>query len=62
LDLIQHYLRKDGLGDEQFQRIDGECPTAKREKILDEFANNPNLRILIMTTGTGAVGYVTSQL
>jgi len=39
-----------------FQRIDGECPTAKREKILDEFTNNPNLRVLIMTTGTGAVG------
>ncbi|KAK7190159.1 SNF2 family domain-containing protein [Paraphaeosphaeria sporulosa] len=39
-----------------FRRIDGECPTAKREKILDEFAHDPSLRVLIMTTGTGAVG------
>jgi SNF2 family DNA or RNA helicase len=47
-----------GLDTRQFQRIDGECPTTKREKILDEFANNSHLRVLIMTTGTGAVGYV----
>jgi SWI/SNF-related matrix-associated actin-dependent regulator of chromatin subfamily A3 len=56
LDLIQHYLRNDGLDSRQFQRIDGECPTAKRERILEDFARDPNLRILIMTTGTGAVG------
>jgi SWI/SNF-related matrix-associated actin-dependent regulator of chromatin subfamily A3 len=58
LDLIQLYLREAGLGSRQFQRIDGECPTSKREKILEDFANNPQLRVLIMTTGTGAVGYV----
>jgi SWI/SNF-related matrix-associated actin-dependent regulator of chromatin subfamily A3 len=59
LDLIEHYLRTGDLDSRQFQRIDGECPTAKREKILEDFARDQNLRILIMTTGTGAVGYVT---
>ncbi|KAH8733177.1 P-loop containing nucleoside triphosphate hydrolase protein, partial [Phaeosphaeriaceae sp. PMI808] len=56
LDLIQHYLNNAGLESQQFQRIDGECPTSKRERILEDFARSPNLRILIMTTGTGAVG------
>ncbi|KAF2823688.1 hypothetical protein CC86DRAFT_298367, partial [Ophiobolus disseminans] len=58
LDLIQHYLKCAGLDQRQghFQRIDGECPTSKRERILDDFAHNPHLRVLIMTTGTGAVG------
>ncbi|KAF2736997.1 hypothetical protein EJ04DRAFT_431957 [Polyplosphaeria fusca] len=53
LDLIQSYLNKAGI---HSQRIDGECTTAKREKILDDFVKNPALRVLIMTTGTGAVG------
>ncbi|KAL5431163.1 hypothetical protein PMIN05_009705 [Paraphaeosphaeria minitans] len=53
LDLIGSAL---GHANINFRRIDGECPTAKREKILDEFAQDPSLRILIMTTGTGAVG------
>jgi SNF2 family DNA or RNA helicase len=39
-----------------FGRIDGECPTAKRENIIEDFARNDQLRVLIMTTGTGAVG------
>ena len=53
LDLMQYYLRNAGI---LFQRIDGECATAKRVKILDDFAQIPHLRVLIMTTGTGAVG------
>ncbi|KAF2658988.1 hypothetical protein K491DRAFT_224216 [Lophiostoma macrostomum CBS 122681] len=53
LDLLQYYLSRAGI---YFQRIDGECPTARREKILDDFAKDPRLRVLIMTTGTGAVG------
>jgi SWI/SNF-related matrix-associated actin-dependent regulator of chromatin subfamily A3 len=61
LDLVQLYLRNSGLDDGHFQRIDGESPTAKRERILDEFANNTHLRILIMTTGTGAIGYALYQ-
>ncbi|KAF2446332.1 hypothetical protein P171DRAFT_442729 [Karstenula rhodostoma CBS 690.94] len=54
LDLIGSALGQINIA---FRRIDGECPTAKREKILDEFAHDPSLRVLIMTTGTGAVGY-----
>jgi SWI/SNF-related matrix-associated actin-dependent regulator of chromatin subfamily A3 len=53
LDLISMYLRGASI---TFQRIDGDCPTSKRQKILDDFAHKPELRVLIMTTGTGAVG------
>ncbi|KAF2638943.1 hypothetical protein P280DRAFT_404243, partial [Massarina eburnea CBS 473.64] len=53
LDLIQLYLSHASI---PFQRIDGECPTSKREKILHNFTHNPHLCVLIMTTGTGAVG------
>jgi hypothetical protein len=59
LDLLEFYLKQACLDSRYFQRIDGECPTTKRERILAEFADNSNLRVLIMTTGTGAVGYVT---
>lgn len=53
LDLIEAHLKKHAV---VHRRIDGECPTKKREKILDEFATDDTVRVLIMTTGTGAVG------
>jgi SWI/SNF-related matrix-associated actin-dependent regulator of chromatin subfamily A3 len=56
LDLIEIYLQREFLSKYNFQRIDGDCSTAKRKRILEDFAEDPNLRILIMTTGTGAVG------
>ncbi|KAF3053369.1 hypothetical protein E8E11_011718 [Didymella keratinophila] len=56
LDLIQTYLNDSGFEPQNFKRIDGDCATAKRERILEDFVNDVNLRVLIMTTGTGAVG------
>lgn len=56
LDLIEIYLSRFGLNTRHYQRIDGDCTTLKREKILDRFSKDPDTRILIMTTGTGAVG------
>ncbi|KAH7348113.1 P-loop containing nucleoside triphosphate hydrolase protein, partial [Pyrenochaeta sp. MPI-SDFR-AT-0127] len=56
LDLLEMYLQQANLDSQHFKRIDGGCPTAKRERILHEFASDSQLRILIMTTGTGAVG------
>ncbi|KAF1361982.1 hypothetical protein EJ07DRAFT_109148, partial [Lizonia empirigonia] len=56
LDLIQTYLLREDLTSKNVERIDGDCPTSKRERILEEFGNSPDLHILIMTTGTGAVG------
>ncbi|KAJ4353073.1 hypothetical protein N0V95_003668 [Ascochyta clinopodiicola] len=56
LDLIQLHLLREKLTPSNFKRIDGDCPTSKREKILEEFEKSPALHVLIMTTGTGAVG------
>ncbi|CAI9627663.1 unnamed protein product [Alternaria burnsii] len=56
LDLLQFYLRHISNDTWTHERIDGECSTAKRKRILQRFAEDPNLRVLIMTTGTGAVG------
>ncbi|UPX12309.1 uncharacterized protein EKO05_0002863 [Ascochyta rabiei] len=56
LDLIQLHLLREKLTPNNFKRIDGDCPTSKREKILEEFEKSPALHVLIMTTGTGAVG------
>jgi len=41
-----------------FRRIDGECTLPRRRKILNEFSTKTSMPVLIMTTGTGAFGYV----
>ncbi|KAF7874045.1 hypothetical protein EAF04_002717 [Stromatinia cepivora] len=53
LDLVGHYLKLYGL---PFERIDGSCPTAQRHGILQRYTSDEHIRILIMTTGTGAEG------
>ncbi|KAL9618245.1 MAG: hypothetical protein Q9160_007015 [Pyrenula sp. 1 TL-2023] len=40
----------------QFRRIDGAVGLFKRQKILEEFSHDSNVAVLLMTTGTGAVG------
>ncbi|KAH9209007.1 SNF2 family N-terminal domain-containing protein [Leptodontidium sp. 2 PMI_412] len=53
LNLIQRHLQKNSI---PFQRIDGGCSIARRQKILDEFSKTPMIPVLIMTTGTCAFG------
>jgi SWI/SNF-related matrix-associated actin-dependent regulator of chromatin subfamily A3 len=48
------YLKNNAI---RFERIDGECPLRRRQKILDDFSKSPDIPVLIMTTGTGAFGY-----
>ena len=55
LDLIGKYLRSVGV---DFERIDGTTSQPKRQDILDRFDGTTNVRVLIMTTGTGAFGSV----
>ncbi len=54
LDLIEHHLTDRNV---LFRRIDGSSSLSLRSKILNEFRKNSQIRILMMTTGTGAVGY-----
>ncbi|KAK1990726.1 SNF2 family domain-containing protein [Colletotrichum falcatum] len=53
LHLVGMHLERAGV---RFEMIDGDCPLSKRQSILDKFANDDGLRVLIMTTGTGAFG------
>jgi SNF2 family DNA or RNA helicase len=55
LDLIEQHLQKRKI---HFRRIDGASSLPARNKTLEEFRNDNKIRILMMTTGTGAVGYV----
>jgi len=54
LNLLTRYLNQNAI---RFERIDGESPLRHRQKILDDFSKSPDIRVLIMTTGTGAFGY-----
>lgn len=53
LDLVARHLRQLAI---PYERIDGECPLPRRQQILDDFAINPQIPVLIMTTGVGAFG------
>ncbi|KAI9663837.1 MAG: hypothetical protein M1821_007327 [Bathelium mastoideum] len=53
LNLIGKHLDDERI---RFERIDGACPFAKRQRILDDFARDRRIPVLIMTTGTGAFG------
>jgi SWI/SNF-related matrix-associated actin-dependent regulator of chromatin subfamily A3 len=41
-----------------FLRIHGSVPSAKRAKILVDFERSTSIRVLLITFGTGGVGYV----
>ncbi|KIW70325.1 hypothetical protein, variant 1 [Phialophora macrospora] len=53
LDLIAQHLQKNNI---KWGRIDGESPVSGRKATLDEFETSEDVRVLIMTTGTGAFG------
>jgi SWI/SNF-related matrix-associated actin-dependent regulator of chromatin subfamily A3 len=40
-----------------YARIDGTYSFSQRQKILDDYHTDTATRILLMTTGTGAIGY-----
>jgi SWI/SNF-related matrix-associated actin-dependent regulator of chromatin subfamily A3 len=53
LDLVECLLKR---RDMVFTRIDGDTGLHNRQAILDEFAMNESVQLLLMTTGTGAYG------
>jgi hypothetical protein len=57
LDLAQGLFTANGI---HYGRVDGSISTtSQRRRILFDFQRNPEMRVLLMTLGTGAVGYVT---
>ncbi|KAH8594337.1 P-loop containing nucleoside triphosphate hydrolase protein [Bisporella sp. PMI_857] len=53
LDLIENHLVSERI---KFARIDGNYSIPQRQKILEDFDQESEVQILLMTTGTGAVG------
>ncbi|KAH8586237.1 SNF2 family N-terminal domain-containing protein [Bisporella sp. PMI_857] len=53
LDLTAQFLRENGIS---FHQVDGNLSLHQRQKILAQFHDDPSLRVLLMTLGTGAVG------
>jgi hypothetical protein len=41
----------------KFVRIDGDVSGAERASIVTKFHTDPTINTILMTTGTGAVGY-----
>ncbi|KAI1871349.1 uncharacterized protein JN550_004794 [Neoarthrinium moseri] len=53
LNLVSKLFRNEGI---DFRRVDGDIKTSARRHIFNEFRDNPSVRVLLMTIGTGAVG------
>ncbi|KAI3323069.1 hypothetical protein HD806DRAFT_535561 [Xylariaceae sp. AK1471] len=53
LDLIGKLFNDERL---VFGRVDGDIPSSQRKKVLAKFHDDPSVRVLLMTIGTGAVG------
>ncbi|PTB66813.1 hypothetical protein BBK36DRAFT_1116970 [Trichoderma citrinoviride] len=53
LQLLSRYLTKNNI---PYFLIDGSCSLAERQKKLDQFADDKETPVLIMTTGTGGFG------
>ncbi|KAF2828407.1 hypothetical protein CC86DRAFT_444655 [Ophiobolus disseminans] len=54
LDILQKFL--DHLPDFNYRRMDGETPIKNRQDLVDEFNNDPNLHVFLLTTKVGGLG------
>jgi superfamily II DNA/RNA helicase len=59
LDIVASMLDANSL---PYYRIHGSLSASKRSKILMEFESSTTTRTLLITLGTGAVGYDSSQI
>ncbi|KAL9064865.1 MAG: hypothetical protein Q9161_008607 [Pseudevernia consocians] len=53
LDILERMLREAGI---TYVRIDGAIATSERNRIIKQFQEDEDTNLLLMTTGTGAVG------
>jgi DNA excision repair protein ERCC-6 len=54
LDILQKFL--DHLPDINYRRMDGETAIKNRQDLVDEFNNDPNLHVFLLTTKVGGLG------
>ena len=53
LNILQHILTKVGI---RFVRLDGSMPTMDRQKVIDEFEKNDEVRVFLLSTRAGGFG------
>ncbi|KAF2244276.1 DNA repair and recombination protein RAD26 [Trematosphaeria pertusa] len=54
LDILQKFL--DSLPNLNYRRMDGETPIKDRQDLVDEFNNDPDLHVFLLTTKVGGLG------
>lgn len=54
LDILQRFISR--LSDINWRRMDGETPIKNRQNLVDEFNNDPNLHVFLLTTKVGGLG------
>jgi len=54
LDILEKLVRS--LPDFQYRRMDGSTPIKMRQSMVDEFNNDPNLHVFLLTTRVGGLG------
>ncbi|KAF5855669.1 hypothetical protein ETB97_008819 [Aspergillus alliaceus] len=54
LDILQKFVKS--LSGFNYRRMDGTTPIAQRQSMVDEFNNNPDLHVFLLTTKVGGLG------
>ncbi|KAF2661199.1 DNA repair and recombination protein RAD26 [Lophiostoma macrostomum CBS 122681] len=54
LDILEKFVRH--LPDVNYRRMDGETPIKNRQDVVDEFNNDPDLHVFLLTTKVGGLG------
>ena len=56
LDIIERMLFEPHMPSLQYLRLDGRVPSNKRNTIVDQFNQDPNIKVLLLTTKVGGLG------
>ena len=54
LDILEKYVRS--ISGVRYRRMDGNTPIHQRQTMVDEFNNNPDLHVFLLTTKVGGLG------
>ena len=54
LDILERYIRS--IGGINYRRMDGNTPISTRQDMVDQFNNDPNIHVFLLTTKVGGLG------
>lgn len=56
LDVVERLLFEPHMPSLQYLRLDGRVPSSRRSSVVDEFNQNPDVKVLLLTTKVGGLG------